>query len=170
MSIFSSLAEAYLYPTPGRLNILWKGQEGAPSGLARKAFSAFLESVGRLSLNEWEELHTRTLDLNPPAAPYVGFQIWGESYPRGVFMSQLSHVFAQADIDTAGELPDHLTPILRYLAVTDQPLPELTAVLPAAVERMIKVLQKAEVDNPYILLYQATRAAIDERQPVTVNK
>ena len=40
----------------------------------------FSTGLIRLPLGASEELHARTLDLNPPAAPYVGYQTWGESY------------------------------------------------------------------------------------------
>ena len=102
---------------------------------------------------------TRTLDLSPAAAPYVGFQIWGESYQRGEFMAKLNHAMADLDIDPEGELPDHLVPILRYLAVADAPLPELAGHLQTVVGKMIAILREKERGNPYIHIYEAVLAA-----------
>ena len=49
----------------------------------------FLDEVGSLTLGEWEELHTATLDLSAPFVPYVGHVIWGDDYRRGEFMADL---------------------------------------------------------------------------------
>jgi nitrate reductase molybdenum cofactor assembly chaperone NarJ/NarW len=163
MITYRTLSNAFRYPAPGRLQELQAGLEGMPEGGSRKAFGEFLARIRRLSLGEWEELHTRTLDLNPPAAPYVGFQTWGDSYPRGEFMACLSHAYAEAGLSTGGELPDHLSPVLDYLAAEPRPLPELTEALPGALERMSKVLQKAEAGNPYVLLFESARRAIGKQ-------
>ena len=56
--------------------------------------------IAPLSLGEWEELHTRTLDLNPPAAPYVGYQIWGDSYQRGAFLAKMNRALVEAGVDS----------------------------------------------------------------------
>jgi nitrate reductase molybdenum cofactor assembly chaperone NarJ/NarW len=60
-------------------------------------------------------------------------------------------------VNTGGELPDHLAPILRYLGCTTQPLPELVEVLQPALERMTAGLRRAEPDNPYLDLLAAAR-------------
>lgn len=153
------LAEALRYPAPGRLAALQAGLEALPPSPEVGSIAVFLKKVGRLSLGEWEELHTRTLDLDPPSAPYVGFQMWGESYQRGAFLSQLNRALFEAGVDAAGELPDHLIPVLRYLAAAPEPLPELAEALGPAVGRMLAALRKVEPGNPYLDLLEAVKAA-----------
>jgi nitrate reductase delta subunit len=155
---YALIAEAFCYPAPGRAERLAAGLAELPDSAEKKALASFLKKVRLLSLGDWEELHTRTLDLNPPVAPYIGFQTWGESYQRGVFLSQLNRAMYEAGIDLEGELPDHLIPILRYLGAVAEPLPELVEVLHPAVQRMLVVLRKAEPDNPYIDLLEAVQA------------
>ena len=152
------LADAFTYPAPGRLEALKRGGATMPKGAGKDAYTAFLSGIDRLSLGAWEELHTRTLDLNPPAAPYVGYQTWGESYQRGAFMAKMNRALADADVEPDGELPDHLAPTLRYLAAAADPLPEMVAVLGPAIGRMLSTLRKAEPDNPYVSLLQAVQA------------
>ena len=156
---YVTLADALCYPAPGRLDALKRGLATMPKGAGKDAYATFLNGIGRLPLGEWEELHTRTLDLNPPAAPYVGYQTWGESYQRGAFMAKMNRALAEADVDAGGELPDHLAPILRYLAAAADPLPEMVEVLGPALQRMIAALREAESDNPYINLLQAVQAS-----------
>jgi nitrate reductase delta subunit len=153
-STYSILAESFRYPAPGRLEELERGLESF-SGDARKGFAAFLKGIQKLSLSEWEELYTPTWDLNPVAAPYVGYQTWGENYQRGNFMANLNRELLAAGIDCDGELPDHLIPVLRYLAAAPAPLPELLEIWPAAIERIAAALKKADSGNPYVRLLES---------------
>ena len=127
---------------------------------ATRLLQAFLAKIGRLSLAEWEVLYTETLDLSPSVAPYVGFQTWGESYQRGEFMARLSQVYRKIQVDQQGELPDHLLPVLNYLAVEAQPITELVEVLESALERMRATLQKREPGNPYLDWFAACQEAV----------
>lgn len=169
MSTYVLLAEALRYPAPGRIEMLQSRAMEMPAGVVKKAFNAFVEEVQDLTLGEWEELHTRTLDLNPPAAPYVGYQAWGESYQRGNFMAKLNQTFQANEIDMDGELPDHLIPILRYLDLTSQPLPEIVDVLEPAVQRMLSGLRQAEASNPYTHLLEAILRAVSNIGLSTTN-
>jgi nitrate reductase molybdenum cofactor assembly chaperone NarJ/NarW len=159
MDTFDLLAEAFRYPFPGLAVTLDARLLRLPSGLVKTLVRSFFTPVQKLSLGEWEELYTRTFDLNPLAAPYVGFQIYGESYQRGEYMSRLSREMGQHAIDLGGELPDHLLPVLRYLGATPDPLPELVETLPPAIQRMQAVLRKAEPGNPYVHLLNAVEQA-----------
>lgn len=153
---FTVLAEAFRYPAPGHLAALEKGVQELPAGEEKRNLAVFLSKVKDLSLGQWEELHTRTLDLNPPAAPYVGYQTWGESYRRGEFLSKMNREVMENDIETDGELPDHLIPVLRYLARVDSPLPELLTVIGPAVQRMTEGLRQLDAHNPYLELLEST--------------
>lgn len=154
VNIFLLIADAFCYPDPMQLERLESGLAGLPDSAEKKGLAAFIKKVRGLSLSEWEELHTRTLDLNPPAAPYIGFQTWGESYQRGVFLSKLNRAMFEARIDLEGELPDHMIPVLRYLGAVKNPLPELVEVMFPAVQRMLGVLRKADSGSPYIDLLE----------------
>lgn len=155
MSIYSTIADAFCYPHPQLLEKLQAGLAEVEKGPGKSELAAFVKSVGTLSLSEWEELCTRTLDLSPAAAPYVGFQVWGESYQRGEFMAKLNRVMFELDVNPEGELPDHLVPILRYLDITKQPIPELVENYENAVNRMVSILRDKDKKNPYIRLFEA---------------
>lgn len=157
-NVYTLLAEAFCYPAPGHLADLESGLENLPAGSQKQSLAAFVKKIRRLSLGAWEELYTRTLDLNPPAAPYIGFQTWGESYQRGAFLSKMNRALIEAGIDTQGELPDHLIPVLRYLGQAPDPLPELVEVLDPAIQRITAGLRKADSDNPYLDLLAAAQS------------
>ena len=164
MNPFDAIAAGYRYPTPGHLATL-QSAAAHITGPARKPYRRFAAAVAKLDIAEWEELHTRTLDLSPLFAPYIGYITWGENYHRGEFLAALTRAHQAAGIDANGELADHLDPVLRYLGSVDDPLPELTAVVGPAVAKMRKALKRAEPSNPYLHLLAATRRLIESRVP-----
>lgn len=155
MAELSVLAEAFSYPAPGRLENWTEGLNQWAESPGRNEYVVFLRALQPLSQGELEELYTRTLDLNPECAPYLGYQMWGDSYKRGSLMSQLNQVMQGNQIDLDGELPDHLTPVLRYLDQATEPVPELLEIFKPAVEKIIQKLKKQDPDNPYCHLLQA---------------
>ena len=156
MRSYAILAEALRYPWPGQVEILERYLETVPAGRSRKSLAAFVAYARDASLAEREELYTRTWDLNPIAAPYLGFQVWGEKYQRGNFMAQLSQVLRENEIDLGGELPDHLVPVLRYLDRVEQPTPALNNILVQAIQAMGQSFRdKSEGGNPYLHLLNA---------------
>jgi nitrate reductase delta subunit len=154
------LAEAFRYPTTGHLAALARETEGLPPGPVRIQLETFVEQVATLSLGHWEELYTRTLELNPAAPPYIGYVTWGENYARGRFLAALNHAMREQAIDLDGELPDHLVPVLRYLDRASRPIAELRDVLEPALRSIHGALNKADPDNPYQGLLAATLNAL----------
>ena len=153
--VFGALAQAFRYPTPRHMEVLRAELQRLPDRATRASYNAFLRRVSQLSLSRWEELYTRTFDLSPSIAPYIGFQTWGESYQRGNFLALMNQELHSNQIDLDGELPDHLVPVLCYLAATPQPTSDLVEILPTAVQKMRAVLAKSDPGNPYIDLFDA---------------
>ncbi len=161
--MFRTLALALSYPRAGLLEDLKAQSSAWPKHPAKQAFARFLEAIEGLGLSAWEELYTETLDMNPKLVPYVGYVVWGESYRRGDFMASLKAEMDRLGIDTGGELPDHLAPILRYLDLAEHPLPSLIEVLEPAVLRMKKDLAALSPQNPYLHLLDAILVRVGER-------
>lgn len=151
----AALADFFRYPSPGFVSVLTGQLSQISEERAQEACAAFLDKVEKLTLGEWEELYTRTLDITPPIVPYIGFQIWGESYQRGNFLAQMNRAICTAGVDAEGELPDHLLPVLRYLDAVQYPIPELLDALLPAIKKMQTALRKADPENPYNFLLEA---------------
>jgi len=158
--VLETLALAYQYPSPGSTNALWERVRALPSSPSKPLLERFLQATSGLRLAEREELHTRTLDLTPLTAPNVGYAVYGEDYRRGRFMAELSAEYARLGVDSQGEIPDHLIPVLRYLATAEEPLPELLQLLEPALEQIHRTLKTLEAKNPYLLLIAATHEAV----------
>ena len=163
MTDLNLYAEAFRYPFPGQFDTFVDNLDQLPESPGRAEYSAFLQALRLLSQGELEELYTRTLDLNPELAPYLGYQMWGDSYKRGSFMSRLNKALQENEINREGELPDHLVPVLRYLARVPEPIDDLAQILEPALEKMIRKLRKDDPANPYLYLLQAVRSASNQK-------
>lgn len=75
-------------------------------------------------------------------------------------MAELNAAYQGLGVDPAGEIPDHLIPVLRYLAVAETPLPELLQLLGPALHQIIHTLKTLEPKNPYLLLLEGTLEAV----------
>jgi len=172
--LLETLAMAYQYPTPSSAEALEERVKRLPKGAARAGLERFIKAVLALDLCEQEELYTRTLDLTPLTAPYLAYAVYGEDYRRGSFMAAMNRELAANFVDAAGELPDHLIPVLRYLAqvthkasmrdthplVASEPLPELLQLLGPALRQIHHTLKTLEPKNPYLALIEATQEAV----------
>lgn len=159
-TVFDLLAGAFDYPSPalpGQVracaDTLAAQRSRAARHLAR--FQAFVEQS---DLSRLEELYTVTFDLKPVCYPYIGYQLFGDTYKRGEFLAHLTARCRDSGIAVQGELSDHLGMILRYLARTWDADLVREGVLPA-LERMIEQLN----DNPYRDLLRAMQAVLQEQ-------
>ncbi|MGI9604992.1 MAG: nitrate reductase molybdenum cofactor assembly chaperone [Acidimicrobiales bacterium] len=162
------VALGFRYPNPGSIDALSAAVASSSRGVAHRRMKDFVDAVRQLELGQWEELHTRTLDLSPAFIPYVGHVVWGENYRRGEFMADLTREMRDIGVELYGELPDHIEPILRYVAVAHAPRPDLIEVLAGAVRDMQSTLEAADKRNPYRHLLAATMAVVQDLHPVTI--
>ena len=79
------------------------------AGLAAN-FAEFCQSV---TPGHLEELYTETFDLQAICSPYVGYHLFGEDRRRGEFMVRLKDYYRSQDRPLNGELPDHLSVMLK---------------------------------------------------------
>lgn len=80
------------------------------------AFRAFAEGATAARL---EEVYTSAFDLNAAWHPYVGYQLFGETYKRSAFLLGLQERYRAESFHFAGELADHLAVLLRFLSACD---------------------------------------------------
>lgn len=85
-------------------------------GEARELLAVFSAFARSASLDELEELYTRTFDLSPVCSLEVGWHLYGEAYERGAFLAEVRGLLRQHGVAEHGELPDHLTHVLPLVA------------------------------------------------------
>lgn len=90
----------------------WIAPASARAADALRTFAASLEG---LSIEELQELFTRTFDLSPTCSLEVGWHLYGEQYERGRFLVRMREELRRCGVRESRELPDHLTHVLRLL-------------------------------------------------------
>lgn len=133
--------------------------EGRPEAAA--LLSEFRAFLGTVPLSRMEEIYTATFDLQPACCPYLGVHLFGEGHKRRIFLARLNEIYDASGFRAAGELPDHLAVVLRFLAQAGEddarPLRE-DGVLPA-LEKMARGFREGS-GNPYGKVISALRIAL----------
>ena len=153
------LASIMAYPSPDLPAQVRDCAEALKAGHSRAAgpMEHFRRTIEQTPLAQLEELYTLTFDLRPVCYPYIGYQLFGDTYKRGEFLALLNARCRAAGFVVQGDLPDHLGVILSYLARTPDPDLVREGVLPT-LDTMIEQLK----DNPYRDLLRAIQAFLRE--------
>ncbi|MEZ4490118.1 MAG: molecular chaperone TorD family protein [Cyanobacteriota/Melainabacteria group bacterium] len=87
----------------------------------------FKKQIATLSIEDLEELYTRTFDVAPLASPYISVHIYGdENFDRGNLMATLATKFEEHGFEHENELPDHLALLLKFSGyLSEEELKEL---------------------------------------------
>lgn len=85
---------------------------------AADALAPFADYVARTPLPLLEEAYTGIFDLDPKCHLYIGYHLFGDSYKRSAFLIGLKERFSASGFSAGDELPDHLSAMLRFVAMT----------------------------------------------------
>ncbi|MFA7421596.1 MAG: hypothetical protein WCZ90_18075 [Melioribacteraceae bacterium] len=79
------------------------------------SMTEFAEFAKSSDIRKWEEIYTRTFDVQAITTLDVGYVLFGDDYKRGELLVHLSKEHKNAGNDCETELADHLPNILRLL-------------------------------------------------------
>lgn len=149
-----------------------------------RQFRHFLEETPNGQL---EETYTRIFDLDAACHPYVGYQLFGESYERSAFIVELKKRYRESGFEASeNELPDRLSVLLRFLSMSedgDSSREIIDEGILPALAKMAKEADEAEDaadaeeadgqrppkrSNPYQQALDALRRVLEQPQSVTV--
>jgi nitrate reductase molybdenum cofactor assembly chaperone len=152
----SALAGLLEYPGTGFGDRMSHGGPAAPR---------FAAGIASFTPDECEELYTSTFDVTPSCVLYVSIHLFGEeNFKRGEFMAGLQARYQEAGFSATGELPDHLSVLLRFAAQAGnaerREIAEYCLLGPVA--KMIAILNVA---NPYRALLEEVREALQGGYP-----
>jgi nitrate reductase delta subunit len=123
----------------------------------------FEDAIQQLSLEELEELYTRTFDINPIANLEIGWHLYGEQYERGEFLVMMRSLLRDHAVEESSELPDHLTHILLALGRMKKEEADAFAVkyISPSIGKILEAF--GETENPYIHLLQAIKSFLEQQ-------
>jgi nitrate reductase molybdenum cofactor assembly chaperone NarJ/NarW len=161
-SLFNLFADLLAYPT----STTWQQakqcleQVQALHPEAVRPLEIFSSGLEKLLLGQIQELYTITFDMQPVCYPYVGYQLFGESYKRGAFMAHLNEAYHLSEYSAGQELPDHLSVILHFLGLDTAKREDdfgralLAEGLVPALGKMLQTFDQ-QSENPYFGLLSA---------------
>jgi len=157
--MFDAAATALTYPGPGLREAVRRLGDAVAADPALASVAELVRSfeteLTAIDDTQLEELYTRTFDLTPDVSLETGWQLYGEAYERGNFLVKMREMLRTLGIDETGELPDHLTYMLRALGR----LPGMEArdlvrmYLSKSTSKIVKGF--ADDENPYLKLLTA---------------
>ncbi len=162
MHIYQCLARILEYPAEEYMERLEECRRtiGRHNAGADEKLAEFMMTARELSLEQLQERYTLVFDLNPQCTLDAGFHIFGESYKRGAFLAELRGRFKALGITENSELPDHLTNILRLLAVMtrdDEYRDLMRWIISPSLSRMLKIMDR---DNMFSLLLESVEITL----------
>lgn len=117
---------------------------------AATAIGGFIDFLEAQDLPQIEELFTSAFDLQAISFPYVGYQLCGESQARTLFLLKLQELYKEQSFSSEGELPDHLSVMLRFIASIDDPTGNAEIISDGLLPALEKIIQGIETsEHPY---------------------
>ncbi len=114
---------------------------------AARHVGAFGRFVQRAAMGRVQEAYTAFFDLNPMCAPYLGYQLFGETYRRSILMlALLDRYRAHGFEPNRWELPDRISLVMRYASMSGDDELVSEGLIPAF-RRMTGVEQGPPVDG-----------------------
>ena len=164
---YKILAELFRYPDAGFVPRVVKCQELLNTDYpeAGKILNPFTLYLSALSIEETEELFTKTFDVQPICYLDLGYVIFGEDYKRGTFLRHMQEEQKMLNNDCSPELPDHLSHVLVLMTLHTDPvfIDELVAqVVVPAVKKMIHEFNTARVELKLKVMRKLYKAIIQE--------
>ena len=117
---YELLADLFLYPSEeakAKIIMVQKYLDDNFQNLS-DSLREFSEFVNNTSLKKWEEIYTRTFDVQAITTLDLGYVIFGDDYKRGELLVNLSKEHTKAGNDCGTELADHLPNVLRLINKT----------------------------------------------------
>ena len=119
----------------------------ADSGINVK-INSLIDSFKAMSLTSIEELYSQTFDFNTTHCQYLGYYLFGETYFRSNFLSNLLDVFKKFNyLPSVSDLPDHLVILLEFTAtnlIGNDQKEFLDSIIITALNKMLHI---SEVEN-----------------------
>lgn len=166
---YKLLSEVFAYPSPQlpeKVNdCLRMLKKQCPDAL--DSFEKFADWVMITTLDEMEEVYTKTFHIQAICYLDLGFVIFGEDYKRGEFLVNMKKEQQNANNDCGDELPDNLVNVLTLLPklkdVSFRNELAVRIVIPA-LQKMLGEFKAARMELKTKVLRKKHKAILQENQ------
>ncbi len=164
---YNMLADLLRYPEedfPVVVNRCQQFLEHAYPDAARE-LSDFTDYIRHHTTDEYEELYTKTFDVQPICYLDLGYVIFGEDYKRGAFLLHMQEEQLKAENDCGTDLPDNICNILTlFLKTNDQRFIDeiVVKILIPGVKKMIAEFAQSRIELKTRVLRKLHSAIIQE--------
>lgn len=171
MPIYALLAQVFEYPGEDFPEHVERACRAlgeaypAAAGPLREFADLLPWGVADEPLREMEEIFTRSFDIQAITTLDVGYVLFGDEYKRGELLVNLSAEHRAAGLECGDELGDHLSNLLRLVAVTDDRamLDDLVGLIIApGLRRMVGEFNPARVEAKEKLYRKHHRTLIEK--------
>ena len=107
----------------------------------------FTDIVTTLSLNQVQELHTRSFDVQAITTLDLGYLLFGDDYKRAELLVNLSREHTRAGNDCGNELADHLPNVIRLVALLNDDELKSELVNKLICPGLVKMIREFNPDN-----------------------
>lgn len=110
----------------------------------------FVDFVSSATLDQMQELHTRTFDVQAITTLDLGYLLFGDDYKRAELLVNLNREHHQVNNPCGGELADHLPNVLRLLdLLTDESLRHelVQKLIYPGLEKMVKEFEQSQLEK-----------------------
>ena len=117
---------------------------------AAKIMIEFTEFARTIPLWKWEEIYTRTFDVQAITTLDAGYVLFGDDYKRGELLVNLSKEHTKAGNDCDTELADHLPNLLRLLnKVSDKDFKDdlIYLIIKPALKKIINEFESRNIEK-----------------------
>jgi nitrate reductase delta subunit len=167
VTLFDAFATLLGYPAsppaPAYAVAIRAAADRCPAAVAD--LEAAAAATARMSIAELQEVYARTFDFDAETALYAGHHLFGEEGRRGLLIAGLVDRYRRLDLDVGVELADHVSPILRSLALDaeSEEARELAwMVLRPAIAKILPAVERRA--EPYAAVLRALAAVMDEQR------
>src|SRR5699024_8698271 len=128
------------------------------AGKLLQPFSSYIELC---SLDEMQELFTKTFDVQPICYLDLGYVMFGEDYKRGAFLLNMQEEQSKLNNDCGSDLPDNICNILVLMTKSDDDafVEDLVLnIFNPCLKKMIAEFNSARIDMKMKILRKMHRA------------
>ncbi|MCK9281769.1 MAG: hypothetical protein M0P71_14170 [Melioribacteraceae bacterium] len=168
-NLYDLFADLFDYPNKALLTKVDDAKELVHENYpeAEESMTEFAHFAKSVNIRKWEEIYTRTFDVQAITTLDVGYVLFGDDYKRGELLVHLSKEHTDAGNDCETELADHLPNLLRLLgkiSIDDFKDDLIYFIIKPALKKIIAEFETSNIDKKNKIYEKHHRTIIQQEK------